>query len=151
MKTCPFKSFQRRKYFKRQLLSARHYELVWVMDLTLALFYPTQELITCAVKNFITNRQTIQETIRMSYCYATRSTLADDYYCGKHMVEVYRHLKKLCGIEVLGDMKYKDLMGLKAVKSFKVIRHAVMYGSANRFNRDENFIENYSEFKIKRK
>lgn len=145
MKPKLLRRWRRQRQFKRALLATRHYELIWVMDATISCFYPTKNQVAHVVRKFIANKLTIEEAVKMGYCFATPSKMSNFYYRGEYMVNLHAFMKNLCGVDVSKNMRYSDVMRLKATTSIKVIRQAIREGIPNRCNRDTNFVTYYQE------
>lgn len=137
--------WRRQRRFKRALLATRHYELIWVMDTTISCFYPTKNQVAHVVRKFIADKLTIEEAVSMAWRNNTPSKMFGFYHSGKYMADMRAFMKNLCGVDVSENMRYSDVMRLKATTSIKVIRQAIREGIPNRRNRDTNFVTYYHE------
>lgn len=145
MKPKLLRRWRRQRQFKRALLATRHYELIWVMDVTISCFYPTKNQVAHVVRKFIADKLTIDEAVSMAWRNNIPSKMFDFYHSGKYMVDMRAFMKNLCGVDVSKNMRYSDVMRLKATTSIKVIGQAIREGIPNRCNRDTNFVTYYQE------
>lgn len=150
MKNC-INKIKRKKRFTRSLIATRHYEIVWSVDVTLAVFYPTQRQITYVTKEFIANKLTIEEAVRKAYGFQCSPVNADFYYSGKWFDGIDQVMSKICGVKVKPDMYYRDVMKLNAKLGYLVIEHAIEAGNPANGWRSRTFMENYPEYKNNKK